>query len=245
MTAEKLPPWARMSLGYDDDPLVVALGRFGEDAGLSRDMHLASIRYCRRGGTDGWLPPQEITRLAWPLPYDRALVIVEHLAEVGLIEADGYDMAGAMAGAMASGKRAPSAALADAMAAGMANGWRVPNYDKWQETAAEVEAYSKGQAERGRLGAEKRWRRGKARTPADGHRHGGRHSERMAGAIGEDGERIAGAIAPPLTNDGEPMADREREINQAAHIQAPPTGPEPSAGPYARTREAAPDEVPW
>lgn len=213
MTAEKLPPWARMSLGYDDDPLVVALGQFGPDAGLSRDMHLATIRYCRRGGTDGWLPPQEPTRLAWPLPYERALAIAEHLVEVGLLEADGYDMAGAIAAGKAT-------VMADAMAAGMANGWRVPNYDKWQETAAEVEAYSKAQAERGRLGAAKRW---------NSHRHGG-------------------AIALPLANDGDPMADRERDINQAAQITGPRTSP--THGPD-RTRarghqapEPAADDIP-
>lgn len=178
MTAENLPPWARMAIGYDGDPKVAALARFGEEAGLCRDLHLAMIRYCRREGTDGWVPPEEPGRLAWPLPPDRAKVLVDHLAEVELIAAaNGDRMAGAMAGAMAP-------AMAGGMAGAMAGGWRVLNYAKWQETTAEIEAYSKMQAERGRLGAARRWSEpgsmaGAMRSPrrADSARDGGRVAE--------------------------------------------------------------------
>jgi hypothetical protein len=184
MTAENLPPWARMSVGYDGDPKIAGLARFGDDAGLCRDLHLAMIRYSRRNGTDGWVPPTEPGRLAWPLPLHHVMDLVEHLAEAELIAADGFDLATAIAGGKAT-------AIADAIAAGMANGWHVVNYAKWQETAAEVAAYSKAQSERGRLGAEKRWGQ-HGRAPA------------IAGAI-------AGAKRSQWQTDGDPMAETESE----------------------------------
>ena len=217
MTAEKLPPWARMSVGYDDDPKIVALARFGEDAGLCRDLHLAAIRYCRRNETDGLVPAEQMARLAWPIAPARAELLVAHLADVELLVAvDGESVAGAMA-----------------------NGWRVPNYERWQETADEIAAYSAAQSERGRLGATTRWTREKARRAS----YGGSMTSAAAGHVGDSmAGAMAGAIAdakPPPDDqatwhpDGEPIAEREKRETSSAH-----------AGADARTREdaAAPDD---
>ena len=189
MTAENLPPWARMALGYDGDPKVSKLARFGEEAGLCRDLHLAMIRYSRRQGTDGWVPVEEVGRLAYPLPLDRALVLVEHLADVELIApAIAPAMAPAIAPAMAP-------AMAPAIAPAMPEGWQVSNYAKWQETAAEIAEYTAEQSRKGRRGAETRWTRERARFASIA---GG-----MAPAIAEaspepylaNGERHASGVA--------------------------------------------------
>lgn len=201
MTDENLPPWARMSLGYDGDPKVASLARFGGDAGLCRDLHLAMIRYCRRNSTDGWVPLWEPARLAWPLPPDHTAELVEHLAEVELIvPADADSMAPAIAPAKAPAKAlaiapAMAPAIAPAIAPAM-GGWLVVNYAKWQETAAEIEAYSKAQAERGRRGAAKRW--------SDGVPVAGAMAPAIAPATETDGTRHS-------ARDGDRMAERERE----------------------------------
>jgi hypothetical protein len=212
MTAERLPLWARMACGYDDDPKVSALARFGEEAGLCRDLHLAMIRYGRRNETDGWVPDEEIGRLAWPLPVDRAMALIEHLAEVRLIS-----KADAMAGAM-------TPAMADAMAGVMASGWQVANYSKWQETRGEVAAYSAAQAARGRRGAEMRWKREPARRAST--------SGGMAPA-----ERVLDGQAR-WRPDGEPMAEVEREQEQ----ESSGSGRDAGAGARAREGQPEEDD---
>jgi hypothetical protein len=223
MTADRLPLWARMACGYDDDPKIAALARFGEEAGLCRDLHLAMIRYSRRNETDGWVPPEEIGRLAWPLPVDRALVLVEHLAEVELVTGNGNGMTPAMASAIEpdmAGAMAP--AMAGAMASAIAHGWHVVNYAKWQETRGEVEAYSNAQSERGRRGAEKRWKREPARRASS--------SGSMAGA-----ERVLDGQAR-WRPDGDSMAESEVELE----LESSGSGRDAGAG--ARAREASPED---
>ena len=215
MVAENLPPWARMALGYDEDDKVAALARFGADAGLCRDLHLAMIRYSRRNGTDGDVPATEPARLAFPLPPDDTARLVEHLAEVELI----LPIAGAMAPAMAP---AMTPVMAPATPS-MAGGWHVVNYSKWNETAAEIEKYTADQRERGRRGAEARWGRAKGR---------GSDQEVLAGA---KAGAMAGAMAGPMRFDGDPMAEVEVEVDD-------PRAEVGDRGSPARAREASPDD---
>jgi hypothetical protein len=103
-------PYAPMALGYDDDPKVVALVRFGDDAGLCRDLHLAMIRYANRARTDGKVPAIEIRRLAFPLAAEHAERLARYLGEeelIGPLDSDGkaLAMADVIAGAIPSAWR--------------------------------------------------------------------------------------------------------------------------------------------
>jgi hypothetical protein len=148
-------PYAPMALAYDEDPKVAALARFGEDAGLCRDLHLAVIRYGNRARTDGLVSTVELRRLAYPLPPDRADQIIEHLADAELIApVDGATMATAIGSAM------PVL-------------WRAINWTKWNRTAEWLARQSEQRSEAGKLGAKVRWER---REPA-------RRKARMAGAM--------------------------------------------------------------
>jgi hypothetical protein len=229
MTADNLPPWARMALGYDGDPKVAGLAKYGDDAGLCRDLHLAMIRYCRRNGTDGLVPPAEPSRLAWPLAPDRAMQLTEHLVEAELITPHDERLATAIATAIAGGMADVIAtAIASAMAGGMATGWEVANYAKWQETSGEVEAYTAAQSQRGRLGAQTRWKRERARRSS--------MTGAMAGAV-------ATAERPPdgqaiWRTDGDPMAEREVETESVGPARNAGAG----AGAGANGAEAEADD---
>jgi hypothetical protein len=71
--------WAKMFLRFDEDPKIVALARYGDEAGLCRDLYLAMVRYCRRNLTDGFVPTYELMRLAFPLALPMAERIAKHL----------------------------------------------------------------------------------------------------------------------------------------------------------------------
>jgi hypothetical protein len=217
MTAEQLPPWVRMALGYDGDPKVAALARFGADAGLCRDLHLATIRYCGREKTDGWVPPWEPGRLAWPLSADRAAELIDHLCEVELLVVNAEGIAPAIATGIAT---AIAPAIATAITPDM-GGWLVVNYAKWQETAAEIEAYSAAQAERGRKGADKRWSRDPRiataiapATPNGSDRYSARDGDRMA-ELELEGESIGPARNTGARDDAAAAADEIDRLIQA------------------------------
>jgi len=71
--------WAKMFLRFDEDPKIVALARYGDEAGLCRDLYLAMVRYCRRNLTDGFVPSFELMRLAFPLALPMAERVAKHL----------------------------------------------------------------------------------------------------------------------------------------------------------------------
>jgi hypothetical protein len=77
--------FVKLAVGFDEDPKVVALAKYGDDAGLCRDLYLAMVRYCRRNLTDGLVPEFELMRLAFPLALPRALPLAQHLAAEELI----------------------------------------------------------------------------------------------------------------------------------------------------------------
>jgi hypothetical protein len=85
-------PYAKMSVGFDDDPKIVALARYGEEAPACRDLYLAMIRYSKRNLTDGFVPTIEVVRLAFPLAEQTAMRLVDHLVSVSLCvpHTDGY-----------------------------------------------------------------------------------------------------------------------------------------------------------
>lgn len=76
----------RIVVSFPDDPKVRALARFGEDAGLARDLYVQMCLFCKRTQSDGLVPEYEVSVLAYPLEPERGLEIAGHLAAVGLVE---------------------------------------------------------------------------------------------------------------------------------------------------------------
>jgi hypothetical protein len=177
-------PYAPMALGYDDDPKVVALVQYGDDAGLLRDLHLAMIRYGNRARTDGRVPAIEVRRLAFPLSTDRCEHLARCLAEQRLIVA--LDSEGV------------AMAIADVMAGAMPHTWAVANYARWNRTRAWMDARHEQHVKAGHRGAEARWRGAHARMAPGSPRH----HPAMAPASDADGAA-----------NGEPMAT-ELELKQ-------------------------------
>ena len=77
--------WVKMSVGFDEDPKVVALAAYGDEAPMARDLYLAMVRYCRRNLSDGLVPTYELMRLAYPLAMPLAQRIASHLVDEELI----------------------------------------------------------------------------------------------------------------------------------------------------------------
>jgi hypothetical protein len=77
--------YAKMFVAFDEDPKVVALAQYGDDAGLARDLYLAMVRYCRRNLSDGLVPKHELMRLAFPLALPSAQRIVSYLVTEELV----------------------------------------------------------------------------------------------------------------------------------------------------------------
>jgi hypothetical protein len=213
-------PYAPMALAYDEDPKVAALVRFGEDAGLCRDLHLAMIRYSNRAHTDGLVPGPEALRLAWPLPPHRTEEITAHLAEVELI-------APAMGGANG-----------DSLAGAMPVAWRVINWEKWNRTKAWLEAQSARKSEAGKKGAETRWTQGKRR----------RRSRDSAGETRSMAPAMAGAMQELSTSDGTTYGTA-MATRTSTGTDKPSSSPDrhPDARARGRAREddddSAPDEL--
>ena len=216
-------PYAPMALAYDEDPKVAALVRFGEDAGLCRDLHLAMIRYTNRAHTDGLVPGPEALRLAWPLPRERAEQITEHLAEVELI---------APAMGAANGDHGSSVAGAIPVA------WSVINWEKWNRPKAWLEAQSARKSAAGKKGAETRWTQGKRR----------RRSRDPAGETRSMAPAMAGAMQELSTSDGTSYGT-SMATSTSTGTDKPSSSPDrhPDARARGRAREddddSAPDEL--
>ena len=129
----------KLAVGFDEDPKVVSLAQFGDDAGLGRDLYLAMCRYCRRGLTDGYVPPWEVSRLAWPLAEQHAQQLAKQLATVELISE------------VSTG------------------GWIVNAYVKRNGTRADAEALSAIRSEMGRRGRSAGQRDAGAKSQANGY----------------------------------------------------------------------------
>jgi hypothetical protein len=78
--------FVKWAVNFADDPKVVRLNNYGEDAGLCRDLYREMVCYCRRNLTDGFVPELEVVRLAFPLAMPRAQQLAQHLASEHLTE---------------------------------------------------------------------------------------------------------------------------------------------------------------
>lgn len=117
--------FVKLVVGFPRDPKVRALARYGEDAGLARDLYVQMLLYCKENLSDGWVPVEEIGVLAYPLPMDHANQLAKQLASVGLI---------------------------NELSKGEAEGWHVNAYVKRNGSKADVERLSQVRAEAGRKG---------------------------------------------------------------------------------------------
>jgi len=139
----------KMKCGWAEDPKVAALARFGAiDACLARDLFSQMIDYSRRELTDGLVPREAVALLAFPLPADEALRIVEYLADPGTFGA----LCAWHTGSNAHGN-AGSIASSNAGSNATGTALRILAYPRWNDTRAEVEA----RKQKGVKAARTRW----------------------------------------------------------------------------------------
>ena len=120
--------YVKLVVGFPRDPKVRALVRYGEDAGLARDLYVQMLLYCQEQLSDGWVPAEEIGVLAYPVAVDRAEQLAKQLASVGLIKESSKDDS---------------------------QGWQVLAWLKRNHSKQDVEALSRKRAEAGRAGGRK------------------------------------------------------------------------------------------
>jgi hypothetical protein len=84
--------YVKLAVAFSDDPKVRALARYGQDAGLARDLFVQMICHCKRMLTDGLVQEEQIGLLVYPLDPEHGKQLAKQLASVGLIaeEANGY-----------------------------------------------------------------------------------------------------------------------------------------------------------
>jgi hypothetical protein len=206
--------YVRVSVHYDDDPRVVALARYGDRAGLCRDLHQGMIRYCRRNLTDGFVPDEEIGRLVYPLSVGEGEQLVGLLADVGLVApvADGNGDSPSQARAMAVASQDDGNGHGPGQATAMAPGWQVANYAKWNGTRAEIEQLSAERSTAGRKGAHSRWLASASQVASVGHRsvdgktwpESETETESSAGVVNPGARPPAHTRARPRADDDHP-----------------------------------------
>ena len=84
--------YIQLIVGFPNDPKVRALARFGDDAGLARDLYVQMALYCRDVKSDGFVPDEQIGLLVYPLDPEHGKQLAKQLASVRLIneEAGGW-----------------------------------------------------------------------------------------------------------------------------------------------------------
>lgn len=117
--------YVKLVVGFPRDPKVRGLIRFGEDAGLARDLYVQMLLYCKETMSDGWVPVEEVGVLVYPLSAERGNQLAKQLAFVGLIAEESKEGA---------------------------EGWRVTAYLKRNRSKADIERLSQVRSEAGRQG---------------------------------------------------------------------------------------------
>lgn len=131
--------YVKLVTGFPRDPKVRALARFGDDAGLARDLYVQMILYCKENLTDGWVPAEEVGVLAYPLPIEHANQLAKQLASV---------------------------LLTKELSKNEAPGWQVCAFLKRNRSKEQVEALSEVRATAGRSGGLKPKRPAQRRSQA-------------------------------------------------------------------------------
>lgn len=82
--------YVKLAVSFADDPKVRALARYGNDAGLARDLFVQMICHCKRLLTDGFVPDEQIGLLVYPLDAEHGKQLAKQLVSTELIsEVDG------------------------------------------------------------------------------------------------------------------------------------------------------------
>jgi hypothetical protein len=180
--------YVKLVVGFPRDPKVRALVRFGEDAGLARDLYVQMLLYCADEKSDGWVPAEEVGVLAYPLSIDRANQLANQLASVGLTKAETKDGS---------------------------EGWHVIAYLKRNKSKADIERLSRVRAESGRKGGRPPTKpAGEKSAEATGNQVGKQNQSRpnpytdTEDRYREDQKRLAGDSPPPRPK-ASPKAPRE------------------------------------
>lgn len=119
--------YIKLIVGFPKDPKVRALARFGDEAGLARDLYVQMCLYCKDMLSDGFVPAEEIGALAYPLAIEHANQLAKQLASVGLTKE---------------------------VSNGEAQGWQVSAFLKRNRSREQVERLSEVRAEAGRTGGQ-------------------------------------------------------------------------------------------
>jgi hypothetical protein len=189
----------KLKCGWAEDPKVASLRRFGPvEAIIARDLFSQMIDYARRNLSDGYVPAEEVGRLAYPLPADEADAAAMRLADPG-----------------AYGPLCESDATR--------NGWRILAYARWNDTAAEVQARKLN----GREAALRRWKEPNATRKRPASRsHSGPHTHARAQVDAEpnaeqEQEQESPQSPPDASNAGR-MAGRQPDDDdeQLSQVQA-------------------------
>jgi hypothetical protein len=128
----------KLVVNFPNDPKVRTLARYGDDAGLARDLYVQMCLYCKDMLSDGWVPCEQVGLLVYPLDLEHGKQLAKQLASVGLIKE---------------------------LSKNEAEGWQVCAYVRRNGTREDVERLSQVRAEAGRTGGRKSRKR-PAQRPA-------------------------------------------------------------------------------